>query len=162
MADKSVNELNYIDSIAPDDLVPVYDIGESGDEKLKKVPAVEFMVPRYPSDGMLQISSYNGLVINFGDFSGTPKVRVTAFELIKSVHAADGLTLTYGISKTGETWVTGTDPKAIYVDYVCADMTYIGGLVLVSVRVSDGTNMATADTYIMLYDNHDLCGPPAT
>lgn len=154
MADKQMNTLTILHNVAPTDLVPVYSSTEAGTEKLKKVKAFELMIPRYPSDGKLQVIALHGTAYclkNYG--GGTIKIRVTALDIIKSVHAANGLTLTYGISKDNITWSENADPTLAYIEYVCMD----SGTQQQWLKVSDGSNTAKVQTYVLVQDTYSLC-----
>ena len=105
-------------------------------------------------DGVLQVVCQN-VVKPVVLHEGNPYVRITAHELIRSVHGGVG-TITYGIRYGGYgSYVTSTDPRLAYIDVedVCDNL----GTMSFDVQVSDGATTSVTDTQILMQDNAGIC-----
>jgi len=104
------------------------------------------------SNSELCVTGMNN-VVNLNGTSDT--VRVTAYDLIRSVHGGStSLPLTYMMSKNNVDWTSNTDPFACYLEFNCDDL---GGLP-VYVKVEDGTNNGQpVVAYITVQDNGVIC-----
>jgi len=65
MASKKINELNELTSINYNDLIPVYDVSDTGSEKTKKATLTNFMKP------ISEIVNFNGLDMGGNDFDSS-------------------------------------------------------------------------------------------
>ncbi len=83
--------------------------------------------------------------------------RVSAFDIITSVHYTGTDTLTYTLGTTTGSIpgpVSDTDPKLAYVEFACADL----GLQTIQLTISDGSlTSEVIETYATVEDNGTLC-----
>lgn len=154
MTDKQTNALTQEINVSLNDLVPIYDTSDVSTEKLKKVPALALMIPRYPAEGGLQILAHQGICICVQDYGiDGIKARVSALDLIRAIHADNADTITYGISVNNLEFVESTDPTQAYIECNC---TYLGVQNLF-VRITNGVETSWIPTYCLYQDNNNLC-----
>ena len=170
MANKKINELDQIDAgerdggLANNDLLPVYDSSEAGIEKTKKIQAQRIIIPQ-----INPYSGYAGITLTCmplykaieSDRDLTYRIKVTALEVIRTIHGGDGTGIIYEISKDNILWISSSSPKDASITYVCgADLSE--GTTILYVRVKDSTYTSNVLEIFMvvLNPNGYPCGGP--
>jgi len=109
-------------------------------------------------DDVLHVFAVPGPYISVQTHGVTPKARVTAYDLIMSIHGGVG-TLYYSLGRDDFSYTQpNTDPKAAYIELTCSDL----GMISIYIKVTDSSTPSSqeskAQTYVMVQDNHGLCG----
>jgi len=144
MPNKQVNELDALESVNSDDLVPVYDSDSTSSERLMQVTQSNLIIPKSnPGSALIEvpipicIAEINAPIAAIGANGYTV---VTAADFLRTVvdntAVGGGPPYLYGFNKVGDVPdVTHADPRDAYVEFDCTN--YAGTPVICEVWVAD-------------------------